>query len=46
MSATLLTILAAVLGFIVVAGFGFALAGPSPGQARAAKRTQIGRAHV
>jgi tight adherence protein B len=40
MSATLLAILAAVLGFIVVAGFGFALAGPSPAQARAAKRTQ------
>ena len=37
MSANLLTILAAVLGFIVVAGFGFALAGQSPGQARKAR---------
>lgn len=40
MSATLLTILAAVLGFVAVAGFGFALAGQNPGQARAAKRAQ------
>ena len=40
MSPTLATILAAVLGFLAIAGFGFALAGPSPGQARATKRTQ------
>ena len=45
MSPVLLSILAAVLGFVAIAGFGFALAGQSPGQARAAKRAQaiVGR---
>ena len=40
MSPTLLSILAALLGFVAVAGFGLALAGQSPGQARVAKRAQ------
>ncbi len=45
MSPTLLSILAAVLGFVAVAGFGLALAGQNPGQARVAKRAQaiVGR---
>src|SRR5690606_35405589 len=40
MSPTLVSILAAILGFVAVAGFGFVLAGQSPSQARAARRTQ------
>ncbi|MDP3299320.1 MAG: secretion protein F, partial [Phenylobacterium sp.] len=40
MSPTLVSILAAVLAFVAVAGFGFVLVGQSPGQARAARRTQ------
>ena len=45
MSPALVSILAAVLGFVAIAGFGFALAGQSPAQARAAKRAQaiVGR---
>lgn len=45
MSPGLLSILAAVLGFVAVAGFGFALVGQSPAQARAMKRAQtiVGR---
>ena len=45
MSPALLTIVAGVLGFVVVAGHGFALAGQSPAQARAAQRAQaiVGR---
>jgi len=37
----LLTLLAAVLGFVVVAGLGFALAGPSNSTAKTLKRAQI-----
>ena len=45
MSPTLITLLAAVLGFIAVAGFGLALTGQGSGSARTVKRAQtiVGR---
>ena len=40
MGATIITAMAALLGFLVIAGLGLALSGPSAGQARTLKRAQ------
>ncbi|CAN5676506.1 type II secretion system F family protein [soil metagenome] len=40
MAATIITVMAALLGFLVIAGLGLALSGPSSGQARTLKRAQ------
>lgn len=40
MAATIITVMAALLGFLVIAGLGLALSGPSNGQARTLKRAQ------
>ncbi|WP_421934149.1 type II secretion system F family protein [Phenylobacterium sp.] len=40
MGATLITAMAALLGFLVIAGLGLALSGPGTGQARTLKRAQ------
>jgi tight adherence protein B len=45
MTGTLLLIVVAVLGFVTVAGLGFALAGGDPAQAKAAKRLEAVAAH-
>ncbi|WP_370690027.1 type II secretion system F family protein [Phenylobacterium sp.] len=40
MAATIITVLAALLGFLLIAGLGLALSGPASGQARTMKRAQ------